>query len=48
MDEFIFLASHSPRRRELLRLTGLKFEILPVEIDDEKILLEDYNGEIVG
>ncbi|MCX6647114.1 MAG: Maf family protein, partial [bacterium] len=48
MDDFIFLASHSPRRRELLKLTGLKFDILPLEIDDEKYLLEGYNGDIVG
>jgi septum formation protein len=48
MDDFIFLASHSPRRRELLRLTGLKFELFPIEITDENLLLDDYNGEIIG
>ena len=30
----IFLASHSPRRRELLRQIGVNFELLPVEIDE--------------
>jgi len=30
----IFLASQSPRRRELLRQIGVEFELLPVEIDE--------------
>lgn len=47
MDELIYLASRSPRRRELLQLTGLEFEILPLEIQDEKALLEGFSGDIV-
>ena len=32
----IYLASQSPRRRELLRQIGVKFELLPVEIDESQ------------
>lgn len=30
----IILASNSPRRRQLLALTGLKFEVLPADVDE--------------
>ena len=30
----IFLASQSPRRRELLQQIGVRFEVLPVDIDE--------------
>lgn len=37
----ILLASNSPRRRELLSLTGWRFTILPVPVDETPIVGED-------
>ena len=48
MEDLIYLASRSPRRSELLRLTGLEFLIFPLEIEDEFKLLKGYDGDIVG
>jgi septum formation protein len=48
MVQPIYLCSHSPRRRELLELTGLTFEVRPlVRIDEEK-LLENYTGDVLS
>jgi septum formation protein len=33
-DPFVYLASASPRRRELLTQIGVRWELLPVEIDE--------------
>jgi septum formation protein len=44
----LFLCSHSPRRKELLELTGLKFEVCPLHGIDEEALLEGYAGEVSG
>jgi septum formation protein len=33
-DPFVYLASASPRRRELLAQIGLRFELLPAEVDE--------------
>lgn len=41
----IYLASQSPRRRELLTQIGISFDVLPVDIDEslkENELAEDY------
>ncbi|HDS30982.1 MAG TPA: septum formation protein Maf [Firmicutes bacterium] len=48
MDKPIYLGSKSPRRRELLALTGLIFKVRPLEEMDEEALLSDYRGEIIG
>jgi septum formation protein len=48
MDKPIYLASRSPRRRELLALTGLNFRIHPIERIDEDAILRDYRGEVTG
>ena len=34
----IILASGSPRRKELMKKIGLKFEIDPAEIDEQKFV----------
>jgi septum formation protein len=44
----IYLASASPRRQELLALTGIEFEVRPLENVDEANLLKGYDGEVVG
>lgn len=44
----IYLASQSTRRQELLKLTGLEFEIKPLENFDERRALKDYSGDVVG
>lgn len=44
----IYLASQSTRRQELLKLTGLEFEIKPLENFDEQSALKDYSGDVVG
>ncbi len=48
MDRPLILASGSPRRKELLALTGLDFEVRPLENIDEDALLADYSGEVLG
>ena len=48
MDRPLILASGSPRRKELLALTGLDFEIRPLDNIDEDALLADYSGEVLG
>ena len=35
-DKRIYLASHSPRRRELLRQIGVNFELLPLRQDPRR------------
>lgn len=47
MKETIYLCSHSPRRQELLKLTGLQFEILPLDGLDEEAFMESYVGNNV-
>ena len=42
----IILASQSPRRRELLSKIGLKFEILPADID-ESLKEEEFSNELI-
>lgn len=37
----IILASGSPRRRELLGLAGLKFEVIPASFDEESVPLSE-------
>ncbi len=44
----LYLGSGSPRRKELLALTGLEFEVRPLEDLDEERLLSDYEGELVS
>ena len=36
MDPFIWLASNSPRRRQLLAWTGWPFEVNPVDVDESR------------
>jgi septum formation protein len=48
MSRPIFLCSHSPRRKELLELTGLSFEVRPLAEVDEELLLQDYIGDVIG
>ncbi len=36
-DRLIFLASNSPRRRQLLSLTGLAFQVWPADIDEARL-----------
>lgn len=40
----IILASASPRRHELLSQIGVKFEVLPVDIDESCLAGEDYRA----
>lgn len=35
MNPFVYLASASPRRQELLTQLGVRFEVLPVAVDEE-------------
>ena len=35
MNPFVYLASASPRRQELLTQLGVRFEVLPVDVDEE-------------
>ncbi|MCK4236627.1 MAG: septum formation protein Maf [Candidatus Krumholzibacteria bacterium] len=37
----LVLASASPRRREILEALGFEFEVLPVSVDEEKVLWDD-------
>jgi septum formation protein len=37
----LILASKSPRRRYLLRQAGLKFDVIPSSVDEERLPLED-------
>ncbi len=48
MEKKIYLASASPRRHELLALTGLEFEVRPLEDVDEESLLINYTGDMIG
>jgi septum formation protein len=48
MQPKLYLCSQSPRRSELLDLTGLEFEVTPLEGVDEEALLTGYAGEVVG
>jgi septum formation protein len=48
MSRKIHLCSKSPRRAELLELTGLEFEIFPLDGVDEDALLRAYNGDVIG
>lgn len=40
-EGLIFLASASPRRAELLRLTGWQFKLFPVDVDETSDPIED-------
>ena len=42
----LYLCSKSPGRRELLDLTGLKFEVRPLDGIDEDSLLKGYHGKV--
>jgi len=44
----VYLASASPRRKELLSLTGLEFDVMPLGDLDEKALLVNYDGNLIG
>ena len=44
---FLILASSSPRRRQLLALTGWEFEILPVNIDETPLAGEPPGDYVV-
>ncbi len=44
----LYLASASPRRKELLALTGLDFEVRPLTEVDEDALLRDYDGDVIA
>jgi len=46
MDLKIYLASKSPRRRELLAMTGLEFEVMLMEDLDEDSILSEYPGDV--
>jgi len=48
MTHRIYLCSKSPRRAELLELTGLEFEVFPLEGVDEDALLRGREGDVVG
>ncbi len=37
MDKTIYLASRSPRRAEILNQLGIKFEILPADVDESPL-----------
>ncbi len=47
MSAFIYLASTSPRRRELLRQIGVAYRLLPVAVD-ETLLVEERPHEYVA
>ncbi|MGD8992044.1 MAG: Maf family protein [Desulfobacterales bacterium] len=40
-DPRLILASNSPRRRELLTQAGLKFSVIPSEVDERKVAQSD-------
>jgi septum formation protein len=44
MTEKIILASASPRRSELLRENGIKFEVIPSRIDEDEYSLEGMSA----
>ena len=48
MTRNIYLASASPRRKELLELTGIVFTVRPLEDVDEAELLKGYDGDVAG
>jgi septum formation protein len=37
MNPFVYLASGSPRRKELLTQLGVRFDVLPVAVDEEPL-----------
>ena len=43
----IYLASQSPRRRELLALAGVRFELLPIAIDETPLTAEDPHAYVL-
>ena len=43
----IYLCSASPRRQELLKLTGIDFQVRPLKDMDEDALVSGYNGDVV-
>jgi septum formation protein len=47
MTSTLYLSSHSPRRKELLELTGLAFEVRPIANIDEDKLTEHYKGDVL-
>jgi len=47
MADKIYLCSSSPRRRELLALTGLEFEVMPLEGIEEDAFLHSCQGDVV-
>ena len=44
----VYLSSASPRRKELLKLTGIDFTVKPLKGVDETALLVDYRGDVIG
>ncbi len=44
-DPILYLASTSPRRRQLLTETGFAFELFPVPVDEDR-LTEEYTGPL--
>ena len=47
MSEFIYLASQSPRRRQLLEQIGVRYELLPPRADEDAEALEaERHGEL--
>ena len=48
MTHRIYLCSKSPRRAELLELTGLEFEVLPLDGVDEDALVRGHEGDVIG
>ena len=42
----IILASGSPRRRELLELTGLKFQVIPPQVDERVLPEEQHRAHV--
>lgn len=45
--DFLYLASASPRRRELLKRLGLRFEVFPVDLD-ESVQADESGDEYVS
>ena len=41
VDTKLYLASNSPRRKELLSLIGWKYTLLPIDVDEAPLLNED-------
>jgi septum formation protein len=48
LDKKIVLASKSPRRRELLKMLGLEFEVKPSSIDESKIYNDDPGQYVIN